>query len=80
LAAVTASPLIRPGAPTPLPTDDDGDFELSYKLLLVVLDGPGAGRFHASFNDIFPKAEDKDLLDRVNRMLGHTSKTCPKDY
>jgi hypothetical protein len=46
--------------------------------LLVVLDGPSAGRFHASFNDIFPKSEDKDLLDRVNRMFGHTSKTYPK--
>lgn len=78
LAAVAASPLIRPGIPTPLPTDDDGDFEFSYKLLLVVLDGPSAGRFHASLNDIFPKSEDKDLLDRVNGVLGHTSKTYPK--
>lgn len=79
LAAVAASPLIRPGIPTPLATDDDGDSEFSYQLLLVVLDGPNAGRFHASFNDIFPKSEDKDLLDRVNRVLGHTSKTYPKD-
>lgn len=80
LAAVTASPLIRPGVPEHLATDDDddGDFEFSYKLLLVMLDGPSAGRFHASFNDIFPKPEDRDLLDRVNRVLGHTAKTYPK--
>ena len=79
LSAVTTSPLVRPGIPTPLPTDDDGDSESSYKLLLVVLDGPRVGRFHAKFNDIFPKSEDKDLLERVNRLLGHTSKTYPKD-
>lgn len=72
---VVASRLLRTGLPATAGTAARGDAEFSYNLLLAIFDGAEARYRHAEFNGFVTNAGTKDLLDRVNRVLGTTAPT-----